>query len=170
MDNIFDILGGGPRPHVPQPGTDLFMRIMILPENAVTGTDREIEFLHTEPCTFCNGSGNESKHPNTCPNCKGSGQIRKVTNLSLFGEFVRQYRCTQCEGKGKIPEKVCQQCLGTGHTQVKKKVSIHIPAGIETGMRLRLVGMGEAGDYGQKNGDLFIEAYIQSDANRVKEK
>jgi molecular chaperone DnaJ len=69
--------------------------------------------------------------------------------------------CTQCGGKGKIPEKVCTACRGEGHTRVKRKVSVHIPAGIDTGMRLRMEGYGEAGDYGAPNGDLFIEVYVQ---------
>ena len=68
--------------------------------------------------------------------------------------------CTMCGGKGKIPEKVCKECRGTGHTRVKRKVSIHIPAGVDNGMRLRMEGYGEAGDYGASNGDLFIEIYV----------
>jgi molecular chaperone DnaJ len=68
--------------------------------------------------------------------------------------------CTQCEGRGKIPEKVCKECRGSGHTRVKRKVSVHIPAGIDNGMRLRMEGYGEAGDYGAHNGDLFIEVYV----------
>jgi molecular chaperone DnaJ len=69
--------------------------------------------------------------------------------------------CTQCGGRGKIPEKVCRECHGSGHTRAKRKVSVHIPAGIDNGMRLRLEGYGEAGDYGAPNGDLFIEVYVQ---------
>jgi molecular chaperone DnaJ len=68
--------------------------------------------------------------------------------------------CTQCDGRGKIPEKVCKQCKGSGHTRMKRKVSVHIPAGIDNGMRLRMEGYGEAGDYGAHNGDLFIEVYV----------
>ena len=68
--------------------------------------------------------------------------------------------CTQCEGRGKIPEKVCKACRGSGHTRVKRKVSVHIPAGIDNGMRLRMEGYGEAGDYGAQNGDLFLEIYV----------
>ena len=69
--------------------------------------------------------------------------------------------CTQCGGKGKIPEKVCKECRGSGHTRVKRKVSVHIQAGIDSGMRLRMEGYGEAGDYGAANGDFFIEVYVQ---------
>jgi len=158
--DIFDFFGGSQRRAGPQPGADLLMRIQIRPEDAVAGTDREIEVLHTEPCTVCSGSGSETKRLNTCPRCGGSGQMRQATN-SPFGQFVRMSTCTQCGGKGKIPEKVCTACRGAGHTRVKRKVSVHIPAGIDNGMRLRMEGYGEAGDYGAANGDLFIEVYVQ---------
>jgi len=160
--DIFDFFGGGgQRRSGPQPGADLLMRIQIRLEDAVSGIDREIEVMHSEPCTACSGSGSETKKLNVCPRCGGSGQMRQATN-SPFGQFVRMMTCTQCGGKGKIPEKVCRECHGTGHSRVKRKVAVHIPAGIDNGMRLRMEGYGEAGDYGAANGDLFLEVYVQS--------
>jgi molecular chaperone DnaJ len=135
------------------------MRIQIRLEDAVAGMDRDIEVMHTEPCPACSGSGSETKKLNTCPRCGGSGQMRQATS-SPFGQFIRMTPCTQCEGRGKIPEKVCRDCRGSGHTRVKRKVSVHIPAGIDNGMRLRMEGYGEAGEYGAHNGDLFIEVYV----------
>ncbi|MGA2121785.1 MAG: molecular chaperone DnaJ [Methanoregula sp.] len=159
--DIFDFFGGGgQRRSGPQPGADLLMRIQIRLEDAVSGIDREIEVMHSEPCTACGGSGSETKKLNVCPRCGGSGQIRQATN-SPFGQFVRMSTCTQCGGKGKIPEKMCRECHGSGHTRVKRKISVHIPAGIDNGMRLRMEGYGEAGDYGAANGDLFLEVYVQ---------
>jgi len=159
--DIFDFFGGGgQRRSGPQPGADLLMRIQIRLEDAVSGTDREIEVMHSEPCTACSGSGSETKKLNVCPRCGGSGQMRQATN-SPFGQFVRMMTCSQCGGKGKIPEKVCHTCHGTGHSRVKRKVAVHIPAGIDNGMRLRMEGYGEAGDYGAANGDLFLEVYVQ---------
>ncbi|WP_321508303.1 molecular chaperone DnaJ [uncultured Methanoregula sp.] len=159
--DIFDFFGGGQRRSGPQPGADLLMRIQIKLEDAVAGIDREIEVMHTEPCPACSGSGSETKRLNTCPRCGGSGQMRQ-TAQSPFGQFVRMTPCTQCEGRGKIPEKVCKDCRGSGHTRVKRKVSVHIPAGVESGMRLRMESYGEAGDYGAHNGDLFLEIYVQT--------
>jgi molecular chaperone DnaJ len=160
--DIFDFFGGGgQRRSGPQPGADLLMRIQIRLEDAVSGIDREIEVMHSEPCTACSGSGSETKKLNVCPRCGGSGQMRQATN-SPFGQFVRMMTCTQCGGKGKIPEKVCRECHGTGHSRVKRKVAVHIPAGIDNGMRLRMEGYGEAGDYGAANGDLFLEVYVQT--------
>jgi len=159
--DIFDFFGGGgQRRSGPQPGADLLMRIQIRLEDAVSGIDREIEVMHSEPCTACGGSGSETKKLNVCLRCGGSGQMRQATN-SPFGQFVRMSTCTQCGGKGKIPEKVCRECHGSGHTRVKRKISVHIPAGIDNGMRLRMEGYGEAGDYGAANGDLFLEVYVQ---------
>lgn len=157
--DIFDFFGGGQRRSGPQPGADLLMRIQVRLEDAVLGMDRDIEVMHTEPCPACSGSGSETKRLNTCPRCGGTGQMRQATH-SPFGQFIRMTPCTQCEGRGKIPEKVCKECRGSGHTRVKRKVTVHIPAGIDNGMRLRMEGYGEAGDYGAPNGDLFIEVYV----------
>ncbi len=159
--DIFDFFGGGQRRSGPQPGADLLMRIQIRLEDAVSGVDRDIEVMHTEPCETCNGSGSETKRLNTCPRCGGTGQMRQAAH-SAFGQFVRMTTCSQCNGKGKIPEKVCRECRGSGHSRVRRKVSVHIPAGIDNGMRLRMEGYGEAGDYGAPNGDLFIEVYVQT--------
>jgi molecular chaperone DnaJ len=157
--DIFDFFGGGQRRSGPQPGADLLMRIQIRLEDAVTGMDRDIELMHTEPCAACNGSGSETKRLNTCPRCGGSGQMRQASQ-SPFGQFIRMTPCSQCEGRGKIPEKICKECKGSGHTRAKRKITVHIPAGIDNGMRLRMEGYGEAGDYGAHNGDLFIEVYV----------
>ena len=157
--DIFDFFGGGQRRAGPQPGADLLMRIQIRLEDAVTGMDRDIELMHTESCTACSGSGSETKRLNTCPRCGGTGQMRQASQ-SPFGQFIRMTPCTQCNGRGKIPEKVCRECKGSGHTRAKRKISVHIPAGIDNGMRLRMEGYGEAGDYGAHNGDLFIEVYV----------
>lgn len=158
--DIFDFFGGGQRRGGPQPGADLLMRLTIPLENAVSGTDRDVEVMHTEPCTACSGTGSETKKQNTCPRCGGSGQMRQASS-SPFGQFIRMATCTQCGGRGRVPEKACKACRGTGHARVKRKVTIHIPAGIESGMRLRMEGYGEAGDHGAANGDLFIEVFIQ---------
>ncbi|MFA5415862.1 MAG: molecular chaperone DnaJ [Methanoregula sp.] len=161
--DIFDFFGGGQRRSGPQPGADLLMRMQITLEDAVAGTDRDIEVMHNEQCPTCNGSGSETKKMNTCPRCGGSGQMKQATQ-SVFGQFVRMSPCNACGGRGKIPEKQCHECRGTGHKRVKRKVNVHIPPGIDTGMRLRMEGYGEAGDYGAQNGDLFIEVYVQTHA------
>src|SRR5512136_520949 len=123
--DIFDFFGGGQRRSGPQPGADLLMRIQIRLEDAVAGIDRDIEVMHTESCPACSGSGSETKRLNTCPRCGGTGQMRQASQ-SPFGQFIRMTPCTQCNGKGKIPEKTCKACRGSGHNRVKRKISVHI--------------------------------------------
>ncbi|MEN6610965.1 MAG: molecular chaperone DnaJ [Methanoregulaceae archaeon] len=167
--DIFDFFGGGgSRRSGPQPGADLLMRMQITLEDAVSGIDREIEVYHNEPCPACDGTGSETKRLNTCPQCGGSGQVRQASQ-SVFGQFVRMSTCPRCEGRGRIPEKRCSSCHGKGTTRVKRTVQLHIPAGVDTGMRLRLEGYGEAGDPGAPNGDLFIEIYVQPHARFTRE-
>jgi len=168
--DIFDFFGGGfggQRPSGPRPGADLMMNLWISLEDAVFGTDREIEVSHAEPCTACDGTGSSTKKRISCPRCGGSGQLRQMSQ-SIFGQFVRMTPCPDCRGVGKVPESRCGTCRGAGITQVKRKVTVRIPAGIDTGMRLRLEGYGEAGDIGAPNGDLFIEVSVKPDERFVR--
>jgi molecular chaperone DnaJ len=160
--DIFDAFFGGGRgssPRGPQRGDDLLMRIQIPLEDAVAGADREVEIWHTEPCEHCDGTGSDTKTLHTCTRCGGSGQMRQASQ-TIFGQFVRMTTCTQCGGRGRTPESPCKTCGGRGNQRVKRTVSVHVPAGIEHGMRLRIEGYGEAGEYGAPNGDLYIEVHI----------
>jgi molecular chaperone DnaJ len=164
--DIFDtFFGGGPfggfqrTAQGPRSGSDLLMRIQVPLEDAVAGTDREIEVSHSEPCPACSGSGSETGKVVNCSRCGGTGQFRQMSTTA-FGQFVRMSTCPECSGRGRIPEKQCSSCRGTGHTHAKRKIRVHIPAGIETGMRLRMEGFGEAGEYGAPSGDLFIEVAV----------
>ncbi|MDD1718920.1 MAG: molecular chaperone DnaJ [Methanoregulaceae archaeon] len=165
--DIFDFFGGAfgggfsHRTRGPAAGNDTLMRILISLEEAAAGTEKEIEVHHTEPCSVCSGTGSETKRLKSCPKCNGTGQIRQVSQ-TVFGQFVRMGTCPECTGRGKIPEKRCPACKGTGHTRVKRTVTVHIPAGVDTGMRLRMEGYGEAGESGAPSGDLFIEVHVQS--------
>jgi molecular chaperone DnaJ len=161
--DIFDFFGGGfggTRHAGPRAGADMLMRFQISLDDAVFGTDREIEISHSEPCPACEGTGSETKKRISCPRCGGSGQLRQM-NQTIFGQFVRMSTCPDCGGLGRVPETRCRQCRGSGKTQVRRKVSVHIPAGIDTGMRLRMEGYGEAGDFGAANGDLFLEISVR---------
>lgn len=160
--DIFDAFFGGARgasPRGPQRGDDLLMRIQIPLEDAVVGTDREVEVWHTEPCEACDGTGSETKTLHTCTRCGGSGQMRQASQ-TIFGQFVRMTPCTQCGGRGMIPDTVCRTCGGRGNKRVKRTVTVHVPAGIDSGMRLRIEGYGEAGEYGAPSGDLYIEVHV----------
>ncbi len=161
--DIFDAFFGGARggqaSRGPQRGADLLMRVQVPLEEAVAGVQREVEVWHTEPCTNCDGTGSETKTIATCPQCGGTGQVRQASQ-TIFGQFVRMSPCPRCGGRGRIPEKPCRTCGGAGTQRVRRTVTVRIPAGIEHGMRLRVEGYGEAGDYGAPNGDLYIEVHV----------
>ena len=160
--DIFDFFGGGSRRHSgPRQGDDTLMRIQITLADAVFGVQKEIEVMHTESCPDCDGTGSSTKKTTTCRKCNGTGQVKQIRN-SIFGQMVTQSVCPDCGGRGKIPESPCRKCNGTGKTKVRRKVSVNIPAGIDSGMRLRMEGYGEAGDPGAPNGDLYIEVYVIS--------
>ena len=160
--DIFDFFGGGGRRQSgPRPGDDTLMRIQITLADAVFGVQKEIEVMHTESCPDCDGTGSSTKKTTTCRKCNGTGQVKQIRN-SIFGQMVTQSVCPDCGGRGKIPESPCRKCNGTGKTKVRRKVSVNIPAGIDSGMRLRMEGYGEAGDPGAPNGDLYIEVYVVS--------
>ena len=162
--DIFDFFGGsfgGSRgPRGPQAGNDVLMRMQINLEDVVAGTDKEIQVMHDEPCTACNGTGSETRKLRTCPRCNGSGQLQQMSQ-TVFGQFVRMTTCNECGGRGRVPEKKCPDCKGSGHNRVKRTLSVHFPAGIDTGMRLRMEGYGESGDPGAPSGDLFIEVHVK---------
>ncbi len=161
--DIFDFFSGGGsrRSSGPKTGDDMLMRIQITLADAVFGAQKEIEVMHTESCPDCDGTGSSTKKTTTCRKCGGTGQIKQLRN-SIFGQMVTQSVCPDCGGRGKIPESPCRKCNGTGKTKVRRTVTVNIPPGIDTGMRLRMEGYGEAGDAGAPNGDLYIEVYVVS--------
>lgn len=162
--DIFDaFFGGGGRQQGPRRGADLLLRMQVTLKDAVMGAEREIELNHSEACPACDGTGSATGKLNTCPRCGGSGQERRMSQTPL-GQFVRMTTCSQCQGRGKVAEQPCKECHGSGHVKVERKVTVHIPPGVDTGMRLRMEGYGEAGEYGAANGDLFIEMVVQPDS------
>ena len=161
--DIFDFFTGGSGRHQsgPRSGDDMLMRIQITLADAVFGAQREIEVMHTESCPDCDGTGSATKKTKTCRKCNGTGQVKQIRN-SIFGQMVTQSVCPDCGGRGKIPETPCKKCGGSGKTKIRRKIMVNIPPGIDTGMRLRMEGYGEAGDYGAPNGDLYIEVQVVS--------
>ncbi|MCX5779321.1 MAG: molecular chaperone DnaJ, partial [Firmicutes bacterium] len=104
--------------------------------------------------------------PKTCGQCQGSGQVRSVQNTP-FGRFESSRACGQCNGTGKIIEKPCSACKGRGKVKRRRTINIRIPAGIDTGARLRIQSEGEEGTLGGPTGDLFIVVVVKAH-NRFK--
>ena len=145
----------------PQRGTDLHYNLNISFEEAVSGCEKEIEFVRTEECSLCHGLGSEpGSQPVRCPNCNGTGRMRRVYQ-SIFGRFTNQVTCQHCHGEGNIIAHPCPQCQGKGKERKHRRIRVKIPAGVEEGFQIRLNNEGEAGSYGGCSGNLFIALSVQ---------
>lgn len=168
--DIFDLLfggggGGGHRAKSgPQRGADRELRMEINFEDAVFGLQKDIEVTRVEQCEHCHGNGAEPGTPiKTCAACQGSGQARTVQSTP-FGRFETVRPCTKCGGEGKTIEKPCAECKGTGKTRKNRRIEVRIPAGIDSGSRLRIQGEGEQGIKGGPPGDLYISVSVKPHA------
>tara|TARA_B100000085_G_C18541039_1_gene511923 strand:- start:197 stop:1333 length:1137 start_codon:yes stop_codon:yes gene_type:complete len=154
--------GGRPRRRGPQQGDDLRYDLTVDFEQAVFGQEQEIKIPHLETCDVCDGSGAKSgSGPTTCGTCGGAGQVRRATRTP-FGNFTQVAECPTCEGTGQVIADPCSSCGGQGVRQVRKKLRINIPAGVDTGTRLRVSGEGNAGLRGGPSGDLYVFLTVRS--------
>jgi molecular chaperone DnaJ len=145
-------------------GEDLRVDLQLDFREAVFGTEKEIRINHLESCTICSGSGAKSgTRPQTCSTCGGAGQVRRATRTP-FGSFAQVSVCPSCNGSGQIIEEKCDTCGGRGLKQETKKLKITIPAGVDSGLRLRVSGEGDAGLRGGPPGDLYAYLYVNEDA------
>ncbi len=157
-DIFGDIFGGGRggRSQAHR-GADLRYNMEITLEEAARGAEKQIRIPVMEECETCNGSGAKpGTSPTTCQTCGGHGQVRMQQ-----GFFSIQQTCPRCHGSGKQISSPCKDCQGTGRVKKHKTLEIKIPAGIDTGMRLRHSGHGEAGTQGAPHGDLYVEIHIK---------
>lgn len=149
--------GGGMRnPNAPRQGDDLQYRVNLSFEEAIFGVEKEVSYNREASCSTCSGTGAKpGTSPVTCGRCHGQGIINVDTQTPL-GMMRRQVTCDVCHGTGKEIKEPCTTCHGTGHEKKTHKVSVKIPAGVETGQQIRLQGQGEAGFNGGPYGDLFV--------------
>ena len=144
--------GGGRRSRGPARGEDVRHDLTITLEEAVKGTAVEIQIPRHDPCTRCKGNGAE---PNdgltTCPICKGRGEV-------LYQQSFLSIRrtCGQCNGRGQIIRRPCVQCKGEGVLRSERKLKVSVPAGVDTGIRLKQTGAGHPGPEGSRAGDLYV--------------
>lgn len=149
-------------PNAPQRGSDLSYVLEISFEEAIFGTEKEISIDHMQTCKDCSGNGVEPGHKKvTCPNCKGKGQIQRTTQ-TLLGNFTQITTCPHCNGTGEKNTHPCKKCKGSGRVDIKKSISLKIPQGVDTGMKLRVTAEGDAGLNGGPSGDLFVSIRIKS--------
>ncbi len=155
FDDLFgDFMGGqrGGGGRRAARGSDLRYNLRISLEDAFAGLQKTINVPTSVACTVCNGTGAESgAEPTTCPTCSGMGKVR-----AQQGFFTVERTCPTCSGMGQIIKNPCSACQGAGRIEKDRALSVNIPAGVETGTRIRLAGEGEAGMRGGPTGDLYI--------------
>ena len=163
--DIFGDLFGGRRGSAgarsgPMKGANLRTSVRITFEEAVFGTEKEIELTVKEECKTCHGTGAKpGTSPETCPKCGGKGQV-VFTQQSFFGTVCNVQACPDCGGTGKIIKEKCTDCHGSGFVPMKKRFAVTIPAGIDNGQCKRLAGQGEPGINGGPRGDVLVEVIV----------
>ncbi len=151
--------GGGGRSRA-QRGSDLRYNLRVSLEEAFKGAQKTINVPTSVACEVCKGSGAEGgAEPVTCPTCSGVGKVR-----AQQGFFTVERTCPTCSGAGQIVKNPCRTCGGAGRTEKERALSVNIPAGVETGTRIRLAGEGEAGMRGGPTGDLYIFIEVKEHA------
>jgi molecular chaperone DnaJ len=165
FSDIFDAFfggaaGGSARRGRPQPGADLRYDLRITFEEAVRGTEKEIEFRVLDRCETCSGTGAKpGSEPVTCPQCEGRGEVRSVRQ-TMLGQMVNVSACPRCRGEGKIVETPCETCHGDGRTERKRTLRVVIPPGIDEGHQIRLTNEGEVGARGGPAGSLYVAVHV----------
>ncbi len=152
---IFDSLFGGGRAAgggYAQQGASKKVSIHVSFEDAAKGVEKELAITRYGTCDTCNGQGAASaKGVKQCPQCGGAGQV-----FQSRGFFSMSTTCPKCGGEGRVITQPCKTCRGRGRIKEKDRVKVHIPAGVDTGMRLKMSGYGDAGEGGGPPGDLYV--------------
>ncbi len=160
-NDIFNMFFGGRGGHRTRRRTGANVRydLEISFEEAAFGADKTIEVEKNEKCEACDGTGAKDGETTTCPDCHGSGVFRR-TQRTPFGIFSQSTTCRSCGGEGEVVKEACPKCYGQGFIVKKKKITIKIPGGIDTGHTLRLSGEGEPAR-GGPNGDMFVMIHVK---------
>lgn len=159
-DMFGDFMGGrgsGARSNGPARGSDLQYTMDLTLEDSFKGKEAKIKIPVNDSCDSCNGTGAESgTKPESCSTCGGAGRVRQQQ-----GFFTIERACTSCQGQGTVITDPCKKCHGAGRVRTNKTLKVKIPAGVETGRRIRLTGEGEAGLRGGPRGDLYVMMNIK---------
>ena len=170
--DIFDSFFGdvsGRRAREPQRGNDVQQQVVLSFDEAAFGAEREVEVNRLELCHRCSGNGSEpGTTTSTCASCKGSGQVRRVQR-SIFGQFAQVSVCSTCQGRGSVIDTPCTNCRGAGMERRKRRVSVKIPAGVESEMQVRITGEGDIGRNGGPPGNLYVQLTVRKHALFVRD-
>ena len=169
VGDLFDIFfnggagfgGGGNVREQVRRGGDLRLNLQLTLEEIWAGTTRELEIPTRLKCGTCDGNGAApGTEPETCSACKGAGRVREVRQ-TFFGQFAQEAPCARCGGRGQVVASPCPTCSGEGRVRGKRSVKVDIPAGVDEGDRVRVLGGGEDGEAGAPAGDLYCVIYPQ---------
>jgi molecular chaperone DnaJ len=164
FESFFGGVERGARVEVEARGADLQHDVEVTLAEAATGLQRPINISRMRPCATCDGSGSKpGSRPVTCPACHGAGEVRHTSGSVLGMQFATVTTCDRCSGRGAIESNPCPNCKGTGRERRHDQLTVNVPAGIESGMRLRLRGEGDAGLHGAPAGDLHVHVAIAPD-------
>jgi molecular chaperone DnaJ len=164
FDMFFGGQGGGRVRTGPRRGADLRFGLRLTFEEAVFGAQKEIEVPRHDTCATCSGSGAApGTSPVTCSECNGQGQVQRMSR-SIFGQVVNVATCPRCQGAGEVVETPCTTCNGSGRTEVRKKLQVRVPAGVDDGDQVRLPNEGEVGTRGGGHGDLYVAISVSPHA------
>lgn len=169
FSDIFSDIFGGARASRKTRGVDLEMGLTIEFLESVFGAEKTVSLEKQDTCPHCQGEGAEKGSKIiTCPKCHGQGQI--ITHRrTILGNMQAAHICDRCNGTGKIPEKPCRECSGSGVKRQHKTLMVKIPAGIAHGQRIRVSGEGELGYRGSRPGDLYIQINVKKHSEFVRE-
>lgn len=167
MEDLGDMFGGfgemfgfGGRGSKRQQGNDVAVDAELTLEEAAFGVQRTFKLNKLSTCETCDGSGGQpGSKVNECKHCGGRGQVTRVQN-TILGAIQTVVTCPECRGTGKIPEKQCTTCHGTGTHKRTEEITINIPAGIQDGQSIRVAGRGEAAPFNGTPGDLYIRVHV----------
>lgn len=160
--------GRGPRSRV-QPGADALLRTTVTLAEAYSGTRKDVTVDTAVLCDDCHGTGSASESkPVTCDGCGGQGSVQQVQQ-SFLGNIMTSTSCPKCGGYGEIITDPCQKCGGQGRVRSRRDITVNIPAGIVSGMRIRMAGQGEVGHGGGAAGDLYVEVSTEDHPIFVRE-
>jgi molecular chaperone DnaJ len=164
FESFFGGVERGARVQIEERGSDLQHDVEVTLAQACSGVERPINISRMRPCAACDGSGSKpGSRPVTCPVCRGAGEVRH-TSSSVFGmQFATVTTCDRCRGRGAIESNPCPNCGGSGRERRHDQLTVAIPAGVESGMRLRLRGEGDAGFHGALAGDLHVTVTVAPD-------
>ncbi|OPX60728.1 MAG: chaperone protein DnaJ [Methanomassiliicoccales archaeon PtaB.Bin215] len=157
--NIFDMFFGGGRSRGPHQGQSLRYDLDLSLEEAAEGIKKELTLPLTVKCEACGGTGSKSRKEEMCQQCQGKGQVQRVERRG-YSQFISVGACPKCGGSGKDIKDPCPECDG-GWTRKRQKISLDIPKGVDTGMRLRVAGAGEPSPDGGPPGDLFVVVNVR---------